>query len=116
MNESRSGKYQSTVVHTPAVGNAPTLSFTVPAGTVFRGVVSALVRCAIADSPPIFNLQVDGNPYSFHGYQGKSSVGSDYPVTSYVELPAGVYTSAWEILPSASGTNRIGIAGNCYYL
>ena len=110
------GKFQSFVSHFPGAANAPTLSFVVPAGTIWKGYITSFSRCAIADTPPIMNIQANGNVYAMVCYQGKTALGSDYSRTDYFELQAGTYTSAWEVLPSASGTNRVSAQGICYYL
>lgn len=115
----KSGKFRSILSDVQGASNAPVFSnLVVPTGCIFRGFVTGLVRNgAIAEQFPIMNLQKGGNAYVFLSPESGGAVaGTDYSFCEEVILDAGTWSSAWEVLPSAGGTNRIAIMGVIEYL
>ena len=112
---SKRGQWVSSINDSPAAAAAPTLSFTVPTGCVFIGVISQFSEAAGANNVGVVRLinNTTSGYACFLGYQGAATIAEKYPANLLVELPAGVYTSDW-VKAAAGVTNSVSIIGNCY--
>jgi hypothetical protein len=109
------GKFVSTISASPAAAAAPTFTFTVPAGCIFKGMVSVYSQAGGDGNVGCFQItNTTLGAYAAHiSPEADSNTGESYGKTEYLELPAGDYTTAWA--KTAGGSNNVvSILGNCY--
>lgn len=93
----------------------PSLTFTVPAGTVFKGHLSIFAETNSTNAHPVFGLVLNGSYCFMISCQGGTSTTSNrYSATSYVELPAGSYTTNWLGGYLTGSSNIVALVGNTY--
>lgn len=109
------GKVASTIAQAPAAAAAPTFTFTVPAGCVFRGMFS-MYSVGSGDGN-VGCFQITNTTLSAYGAfispEADSTTGEGYGKTMFLELPAGDYTTAWAKAASGSA-NIVSLVGYCY--
>ncbi len=106
-------KFEGAISLISASAVAPTLSFVVPAGQIFKGVISVCVFCSTTDVPTVAQLNKDGNAAMFFGPSPATASGVYHTKAVPVELPPGSYFSTW-YSPSGSGANYFTVLG-CLY-
>lgn len=105
-------------------GGFTTMNFTVPAGTVFRGVISGSARHGSVGSPYAIGCHielVDGSSKTIWSQEGKSAVlTSNFDAVAsaqtWIELQPGNYALSVTGKIQSSGMSILAsIAGTCYY-
>lgn len=109
------GKVVSTINEAPAAGAAPTFTFTVPPGCVFRGMFAMYSGAGGDGNVGCFQITNTtlGAYVAFVSPEADSTTAESYGKTLFLEIPAGDYTTAWA--KAASGAaNLVSLVGYCY--